>query len=66
MCWKDGDPGERMGNTSCDVDVADVVDVHSSCSGDLWYQLFREFVLSFWSMLTVCFGIHVCLILVIF
>lgn len=32
---EDGDPGGRMGNSSGDVDVADVVDVHSSCSGDL-------------------------------
>lgn len=55
-----------MGNTSCDVDVADVVDVHSCCSGDLWYQLFRKFILSFLSMFTVCFGINTCLILVIF
>lgn len=55
-----------MGNTSCDVDVADVVDVHSSCSGDLWYQLFRKFILSFLSTFTVCFGINTCLILVIF
>lgn len=64
-CWKDGDPGVRMGSTSCDVDVADVVDVHSNCSGDLWYQLFRKFVLPFLSMLTGCFGISICLILVI-
>lgn len=63
--WKDGDPGGRMGNTSCDVDVADVVYVHSNCSGDLWYQLFRNFVLSFLSMLTGCLGISICLILVI-
>lgn len=55
-----------MGSTSCDVDMADVVDVQSSCSGDLWYQLFRKFILSFWSMLTGCFGVSICLILVIF
>lgn len=51
-----------MGNTSCDVDVADVVDVHSSCSDDL---LFRMFILSCLSMLPGCFGIIKCLILVI-
>lgn len=43
-----------MGNTSCDVDVADVVDVHGNWSNDL---LFRMFILSFLSMLTGALGL---------
>ena len=65
-CWKNGDPGERMGDILCVFRrvrccTFDEADVHSSRRGDLWYWLLSNFILSFLSMLTGCFGISICL-----